>query len=148
MRRLLLFVSFIFIAFTVSAQVGIGTETPDSSSQLDILSSDRGILIPRVQLIKKANPDPVASPAKSLLVFNTTTQNDVSPGFYYWYDNHWNRLLIAASSLNTTNVNFDIAGDSLSIQDSEGNSVSVALSDIAGNNTFLSRIARNPKFVE
>jgi hypothetical protein len=35
---------------SVSAQVGVGTLTPNASSQLDVSATNKGILIPRVTL--------------------------------------------------------------------------------------------------
>jgi hypothetical protein len=56
---------------TASAQsvaIGSGSVTPHSSSILDLQSTDKGFLVPRV-----ANPSTIASPATGLLVYNTTT---------------------------------------------------------------------------
>ncbi len=41
---------FIALCFEAHSQVGVGTPLPNSSSQLDVVSSDKGILIPRVAL--------------------------------------------------------------------------------------------------
>jgi len=51
------------------AQVGIGTETPDASSVLDISSSSKGLLMPR---LTTAQRDLIASPATGLMIYNTT----------------------------------------------------------------------------
>jgi uncharacterized protein YtpQ (UPF0354 family) len=56
------------------AQVGVGIANPDPSAQMQIESTNKGLLIPRV-----ANTSLVAQPAKGLLVYQT-----ISPeGFYY-----------------------------------------------------------------
>jgi len=69
-------------------QVGVQTDNPDPSSALDIVSSDKGILIPRVILtIDLSNPDPVTSPATGLLIFNNGTNQPT--GFYYWNGDRW-----------------------------------------------------------
>ncbi len=73
------------------AQVGIQTDTPDASSVLDIVSSDKGLLIPRVNLSASlTNPDPVNLPATGLLVFNTGTNQET--GFYFWNGSMWQML--------------------------------------------------------
>lgn len=52
----------------------------------------KGILIPRVALTQTTSNAPVgASVATSLLVYNTATVNDVTPGFYYWDGTQWVR---------------------------------------------------------
>lgn len=53
-----------------TAQVGIGTTTPDASSILHVESSDKGVLVPR---LTTAQRNGITTPANGLLVFNTTT---------------------------------------------------------------------------
>ncbi|NAS32138.1 hypothetical protein GTQ40_14220 [Flavobacteriaceae bacterium R38] len=56
----------------LTAQVGIGTTTPDASSTLDIVSTgnNTGVLFPRLTTVQRNN---ILSPAKGLLIFNITT---------------------------------------------------------------------------
>lgn len=68
------------------AQTGINTTTPDPSSVLDIESTDKGLLIPRVFLTAVTDATTITSPAKSLVVFNTNTNILEMPygeGLYY-----------------------------------------------------------------
>lgn len=51
----------------LNAQVGIGTETPDGSSLLDLTSTDKGLLLPRLTASQR---DAISSPAEGLLVYN------------------------------------------------------------------------------
>ncbi|PIA80699.1 hypothetical protein BFR04_15940 [Gaetbulibacter sp. 4G1] len=51
-----------------AAQVGIGTTTPDASSILDVESTDKGILIPR---LTTAQINAITNPANGLMVYNT-----------------------------------------------------------------------------
>ena len=64
-------------------QVGIGTNTPDASAILDVSSSTKGILIPRV-----SDPSSISNPAKGLMVFNTSSGkmeiNMGDPGIPAW----------------------------------------------------------------
>jgi hypothetical protein len=81
------------LTFTVSirAQVGIGTTNPDSSSILELSSSSKGFLMTRVALQSTTDTTTILSPVVGLLVYNTTAQNDVLPGFYYW-EGSWKPL--------------------------------------------------------
>ena len=91
MKNFILFV-LLFLSGITFAQVGIGTTTPEAL--LDVNSTSKGVLIPRVALTSKATSAPVATPsggepANATLVFNTATttlgtNDDVVPGFYYW----------------------------------------------------------------
>jgi uncharacterized protein (TIGR02145 family) len=52
------------------AQVGIGTETPNASAILDVSSTTRGLLFPRMTTTQR---DAIASPSAGLVIFNTTS---------------------------------------------------------------------------
>lgn len=69
----------------VYAQQGIGTLHPDKSAVLEMVSTKRGLLIPRIDIPDLALPAPVTDPAHSLLVFNTGVSG-TQEGFYYWND--------------------------------------------------------------
>jgi len=60
----------IAILQTISNRVGIGVATPDASSILDLTSTSRGFLAPRMTTTQR---DAITSPATGLLVYNTTT---------------------------------------------------------------------------
>jgi hypothetical protein len=57
------------------AQTGIGTTTPDVSAKLDISSTTKGLLVPRMTATERGA---IATPAKGLLIFQT----DGEAGFY------------------------------------------------------------------
>lgn len=69
------------LSFSINAQVGIGTTTPQGA--LDVESIDNGLLIPRVALTGTATVLPVITGTESELVYNTATAGDVTPGYYY-----------------------------------------------------------------
>ena len=92
MKQQLLSLIFAFTFLSVTAQVGIGTSSPDASSVLDVTASDKGLLIPRVALTGSDDETTIANPVESLLVYNTATSNDVTPGFYYWDGLFWEAL--------------------------------------------------------
>jgi hypothetical protein len=79
----------------VAQNVGINTDgaTPDASAMLDINSTNKGLLIPRVALTATNVAGPVTSPTTSLLVYNTATDgaapDNVVPGYYYWNGIMW-----------------------------------------------------------
>ena len=80
-----------FFCLTVSsAQVGIGTETPESSSMLDISSTSKGILVPRMTENQK---NAISTPAQGLLVFQTNG----TVGFYSYDGSSWLHLIDGSS---------------------------------------------------
>jgi hypothetical protein len=69
-RTIILVFSIVTMANAAFAQnsVGIGTATPAASAQLDVVSTTKGMLVPRVTTVQM---NAIASPATGLLVYNT-----------------------------------------------------------------------------
>lgn len=97
----------------VMAQVGIGTggSAPDASAQLEVKSSTRGFLPPRVALTATNATGPITTPVAGLLVYNTATAGtspfNVTPGFYYYSGSAWVRLIVPTD--NAANVTGTVA---------------------------------------
>lgn len=74
-------------AVTVHAQqnVGIGTSSPNTSALLDLTSTNKGLLIPRVTQTQRNN---IVTPAVGLLVYQT----DNTTGFYYYNGSSWQTI--------------------------------------------------------
>jgi hypothetical protein len=70
--------------------VGIGTNTPHPTALLELYSTSKGLLIPRMT---QAERDAISSPATGLLIYQT----DNTPGFYYWNGTAWIPLLSSSS---------------------------------------------------
>jgi hypothetical protein len=84
MKQLILLITLTFFYQTAFSQgVGINTTTPDPSAALDIQSSNKGLLVPRVALTSLVDGVTIANPANALLVFNTTNNASLDPGYYY-----------------------------------------------------------------
>ncbi|MDO6622487.1 hypothetical protein Q4509_06425 [Oceanihabitans sp. 1_MG-2023] len=75
-----------FISFNYSAlsQVGIGTLTPDASSMLDLSSTEKGMLAPRMT---SAERTAISSPANGLLVYDITEN-----AFYFFKSGTWTKM--------------------------------------------------------
>ena len=84
MRKLLQLVLVLSTSVTVFSQVGIGTTTPDASAMLDVVSPDKGVLIPRMTLAAR-NAITVGAAQTGLLIYQT----NASPGFYYYTGTVW-----------------------------------------------------------
>lgn len=77
----LLFVLFIATSI-LQAQVGINNDNPDSSAMLDITSTDKGLLIPRMTEAQRLL---IAIPAEGLLIYQT----DLTSGFWFYNGTGW-----------------------------------------------------------
>lgn len=93
MKKSFFFFVFVSLSSILNAQTGIGTKSPDASAALEIKNENKGILIPRLALTGTNDSVTIATPANSLMIYNTATVSDVTPGYYYWNGNAWNRLL-------------------------------------------------------
>jgi hypothetical protein len=83
------------------AQTGIGTTTPNAAAKLDVSSTTKGFLPPKVALTATNSFDPITglsgstalATAAGLLIYNTATAgtapNNVVPGYYYWNGTTW-----------------------------------------------------------
>ena len=73
-----------------NGNAGFGTVTPDKSSLVDISSTTKGILIPRMSAAER---DAIILPANGLLVFVNTDNS-----FYYRESNAWKKLSAAGDN--------------------------------------------------
>lgn len=81
----LLFILLLSATVSAHAQVAIGTATPHASAQLDITSTVRGLLMPRMTAAQRTA---IASPAAGLLVFQT----DAPAGVYLYVGGAWAQI--------------------------------------------------------
>ncbi len=93
MKKIIATLLTIYSINSMAQNVGVNTTTPDASAVLDVTSTNKGMLIPRVALTATNVAAPVTAPVVSLLVYNTNTAgaipNDVKPGYYYWDGAKW-----------------------------------------------------------
>jgi uncharacterized protein (TIGR02145 family) len=66
MKKVLLCAAFIAASFTSIAQVGVGTTTPEAA--LDVVSTNSGVLLPRV-----ANIAAVTTPVNGMLIYDVSS---------------------------------------------------------------------------
>ena len=70
MKQLIILTLFFSFGLQLTGQVGINTDgsAPESSAMMDVKSTDKGILIPRMTIAQR---DAISSPANGLLVYVT-----------------------------------------------------------------------------
>lgn len=91
------------------AQVGVGTFNPDPSAELEVKSSNKGVLLPRVDLTSLTVFAPiVGSGTESLLVYNQTENAaaGLTKGYYFWKNNQWQKLSESGDVVATVIQNF------------------------------------------
>ncbi len=92
MKKILLF-SLLFVSVISFSQIGIGTTTPNSSAALDVTSTTKGLLPPRMTTVQR---DAIANPATGLQIYNTTTNTKD-----YFNGTAWVSTLATNSALGT-----------------------------------------------
>jgi hypothetical protein len=83
---------------TPTGQIGIGTNSPDPSAILDIVSNSKGILIPRLNTLQR---NAIVSPATGLLIFNTSTNT-----FDYYDGGGWQTIITTTSTVPFNLIDF------------------------------------------
>lgn len=96
----LLFLILGSITYAQTGSVGIGTNTPDESAILDLVSSNKGMMMPKVSL-NPANASDYSfmatQPTASLLVYNTNAAFPGGTGIYYWDGTKWTFYFTSAN---------------------------------------------------
>jgi hypothetical protein len=100
------FFSVILLLNTIfsSAQVGVGTISPDASSVLDVYSTTKGALLPRMTSVQM---NAIPSPAQGLIVY---CQDCSTKGLYIFSESVWS-VLNASDATSTVKGLIQLSGD-------------------------------------
>lgn len=137
---------FIFImAFLLSKEifsqnnVGIGTNSPNPKSLLELNANDKGFLVPRLNTTQRLAIAPAGAVDQALLVYDTDDQL-----FYFWNSTAWIPFPLPGG--NNTAFTFNPATGDLSITD-PGGTLTVNLppsTDTDSTNELISNVVYNP----
>ena len=85
MKSVFLFCNLLFSVQILYSQIGIGTTIPEGSSVVDVFSTDKGLLFPRMTTVQR---DAIVNPAKGLMIYNLDEDclqiNSGSPSSSAW----------------------------------------------------------------
>lgn len=121
MNNKIIFLSAVLFSTVMSAQVKIGGTDgiPNASAMLEVQSTNKGILLPRVALTSTTAFAPLAAHVAGMTVYNTATAGDVTPGQYYNDGTKWNKIanstdiptvITASNGLTKTGNNIVLGG--------------------------------------
>ena len=88
---------FTYQSFAQSVSINTTAAVADTSAMLDVSSTTKGLLIPRMTAAQK---NAIFTPATGLLVYQT----DGSAGFYYYNGTAWYLLVTTAASTDIQNT--------------------------------------------
>ena len=97
--RKYIFIVGLILSSQIFAQTGIGTTMPNASAKLDVYSTNKGFLPPRVTLTSATDASTIANPAEGLLVYNLGSVG-LQAGYYYWNGASWATIATATSAGN------------------------------------------------
>ncbi|MEP7232145.1 MAG: tail fiber domain-containing protein [Ginsengibacter sp.] len=111
---LLLYIILVNHAQAQSIAINTDGSQPNASAMLDIKNANKGLLIPRINLVSETDVATIQNPINSLLVFNNNAALPNGQGFYFWNGNKWSKL---ATTNTLSNFSWGIAGNSSSDTD-------------------------------
>lgn len=96
MKKLIVIILIVF-SVNAFAQTGIGTRNPDGSAQLEVSSTTKGFLPPRMTAAQRTA---ISSPATGLLVYQT----DGTSGYYFFDGAIWSSLNSGGGGIPTATI--------------------------------------------
>lgn len=127
-----LFISLFFISLSSFAQVGIGSNTPHMSSILDLTSTTKGFLPPRLTNVQKAA---IISPVAGLLVWCTDCSTN---GLMQVYNGlAWTNFNGVVTNTLTTNGTAEVSSYSCATANSGTITTGVAVTGVTQTLTAL-----------
>lgn len=93
MKTTIIFTFLLLTEITLKSQTGINTRSPNPNTLLHIESQgNKGLKLPIVSLLQTTNISPLNAHVNGMIVFNTSTVNDVSPGMYSNNGSQWIKM--------------------------------------------------------
>ena len=128
MKHFFTLLAVVLLTATTYAQVGVGTTTPDASSALDITSTTKGLLIPRMTETQR---DAISSPATGLMIYQT----DGTVGFYYYNGSSWTEVGATSKTYSVNTFYAELGGYVIQISPNGKHGLVVAMQD-QGSSTW------------
>lgn len=94
MKQYLLLILYVIAFSNIHAQMKIGNNPTsiNSNSLLELEHGSKGMLLPRLSLNSTAAAAPLSAHVAGMVVYNTASVSDVTPGYYYDDGSKWVRL--------------------------------------------------------
>jgi len=132
-----------------NAQVGINTTSPNASAALDITSTDKGLLIPRMTTAQRTA---IATPVEGLSVYDTTTKSNWQYNGTAWTNaspdmrsvnsgSHiTNDAGVGGTGINSGGTNVIAIGASAGFANTASNIIAIGASSLVANTTGTNNI--------
>ena len=130
MKHFFTLLAVVLLTATTYAQVGVGTTTPDASSALDITSTTKGLLIPRMTETQR---DAISSPATGLMIYQT----DGTVGFYYYNGSSWAEVAATSKTYAVNTFYAELGGYVIEVNSDGTHGLVVAMQDQGTSNWYV-----------
>ena len=155
--KLTLFVSPVSLFFLVvllsyspilfsQVKIGDNPKSINGDAMLEVESTNKGILLPRIALKSTTSSFPLKSFTPGMIVYNTSSSNDLTPGLYYCDGKKWikgNSNLTPSDSASQQGVFWTMKGNNTVSSNNFLGSINKAPLIIKTNNIERLRVTEN-----
>src|SRR5215831_11838846 len=120
--------------FPSTGAAGIGTTTPDASSLLEVKSTTKGVLLPRMTATQR---NAITTPATGLLIYQTNS----TPGFYYYSGTAWTAISTTGANQKLNNLTAPTAVNAI-IQPGTNNSIDLGASTLSWKDLYVAGVGK------
>jgi hypothetical protein len=145
-----LFFFVVFLSYNTRSfsqvKIGDNPKSINGDAMLEVESSNKGILLPRIALKSTSSSSPLKSFTAGMIVYNTSTSNDLTPGLYYCDGKKWikaNTNLTPSDSASQQGVFWTMKGNNAVSSNNFLGSINKAPLIIKTNNNERLRITEN-----
>ena len=143
LKQLTLLAICLLIGIAARAQVKVGNNptTINANSVLEMESTNKGMLLPRLALTSTTAFAPLSAHVAGMVVYNTATAGDVTPGYFYNDGTKWVRLAGGAG----TGAGSTTAGPLITITNGAGATMTAmtVATDTTALKAFMSSAIQN-----
>ena len=129
MKNVFTLLAAVLLTASTYAQVGIGTTNPNTSAALDITSTTKGLLIPRMTETQR---DAISSPATGLMIYQT----DGTVGFYYYNGSSWSEVAATSKTYSVDTWYEELGGYVIEVNSDGTHGLVVAMQDQGTSNWY------------
>jgi len=104
MKHRIPIIALLMLSMSGYAQIKVGNNPTsiNSNAMLEIETTNKGFLLPRVALTATSNVAPLTAHVAGMVIYNTADTTDVIAGFYYNDGSKWVPISKANTVLNGT----------------------------------------------
>lgn len=119
------------LLFDNGVSVGLGTNTPDASSVLDLTSTTKGMLAPRMTTVQR---DAIAAPVNALLIYNITTSSFNYYNGLTWVD--FSSTVVTSPFTTSTSV-IDVGDNFQTVAQKTQGQINQIISSLPSNSIYM-----------